>query len=109
MHHYRTTTYPTTAPRRKNQAEPTMKKRENCVFCGTRNELLPTTQLVAVGPDTESKCICRTCLTSISDRTPLQWFRWLRRNDPAHWETLVDNHRLGTSELSNTIRRVRIE
>lgn len=62
-----------------------------------------------MGPTTEGKVICTVCLTSISDRTPVEWFRWLKRNDPAHWELLVEHNRLGYGEVSDLIRRIRIE
>lgn len=86
-----------------------MPKERNCVFCGSSERPHPSTYLIAIGPTTERKNICGNCLSSIDDRTPQEWFRWLRRNDPALWESVVNYHRLENSDMADLVRRLRIE
>lgn len=86
-----------------------MRIERNCVFCGSRKKIHTIHEMLAMDAATENGHICQECLNSIGNHTTMEWFRWLKRNNPVHWQRLIDHHRLGLSKLSNTIRIVRIE
>lgn len=93
----------------KPQPAPSNHHEDECVFCGDTNTTDVLTSVVALNSSTENQQVCDTCLKSLEGGQPMLWLRWLKRNDPAHWQRVVDYHRLGTSVLSDVIRRMRIE
>ena len=82
---------------------------DGCVFCGGDRTTDTASHLIALDHATENSQVCQYCLDSLKDRTPMVWLRWIRRNDPAHWQKVVEHHRLGSGNLSNVISRIRIE
>lgn len=91
------------------QMELSSNTKRECVFCGCNQELNPSCLVVATGPTTERTNVCKTCLTSLKDQTPTEWFRWLKRNNPMQWQKVVEHNRLLDTELAKVIRRIRIE
>ena len=88
---------------------PKTEESETCVFCGSADVTDTISSLVALNAHTENQKVCGACLHSMQERQPIVWLRWLKRNDPAHWQQVVENHRLRATTLSNVIRRMRIE
>jgi len=82
---------------------------ENCVFCGSTDTTDTTSNMVALDAATENRSVCHVCLNSLEDRQPMIWLRWLKRNNPTHWQKVVEHHRLRSTNLSKVIRRIRIE
>ncbi|MCB0754277.1 MAG: hypothetical protein H6601_00920 [Flavobacteriales bacterium] len=82
---------------------------DECVFCGSHNTDRTISGAWVLDASIEDQKVCKECLHSLKDRQPTAWLRWLKRNDPAHWQRVVDHHRLGSSNLSQVIRRIRIE
>jgi hypothetical protein len=91
------------------QRTPIYQPQEECVFCGSTNTTDTISNLVALDATTENQKVCGACLESMQDRQPMVWLRWLKRNNPTHWQRVVSYHRLGTSTLSDVIRRIRID
>lgn len=88
-----------------------MKREEGntCVFCGTAENLHPTEKMVALWSEIENTEMCSQCLNGMENRAVVEWLRWLRRNNPMHWQQVVDNHRFDSTTLANVIRQIRIE
>lgn len=86
-----------------------MKKERICAFCGSTGAKRTQLGLLAAIVDLEGVGVCPTCIRSIDGRMPGEWFRWLKTNDPEHWQRLVDHHRLGSNTIADQIRRLRIE
>ena len=82
---------------------------DGCLFCGEQDNLQPSDRMIITSLNTENQHVCMSCLESLGSRRPSEWFRWLKRNNPLLWQRVVDNHRLGTSALSETVRLVRVE
>lgn len=93
----------------KPQGAPSNHHHDECVFCGNANTTDVLSSMVALNSITENQQVCHKCQDSMQDRPPTLWLRWLKRNNPAHWQQVVDHHRLGSSALSDVIRRMRIE
>ena len=86
-----------------------MNRQKECGFCGDERELHMAVGLLAALMGDNHAIVCRRCMQSMEERTPAEWFRWLRRNDPAHWEKVVDHHRLRMGHIADQIRKIRIE
>ncbi len=93
---------------RKKERKKEVSREQRCIFCGGSEDLMMQELMPDGRPAADAPVMCCICSTSLGDRQPADWFRWLRRNDPHHWQMLVENHRLGRCEIAHGIRRVRI-
>ncbi|MCF8460432.1 MAG: hypothetical protein K9G46_06890 [Flavobacteriales bacterium] len=72
-----------------------------CTFCGKTDDSLI---LSAEG------CIsCSGCRASKGEFECNEWLKWLKANNSEHWNKVVDHHRLGSTPISNLVRKIRIE
>lgn len=84
-------------------------EQQECAFCGCSQPDCTVT-FSEFSPLKKGRVlICRACNDTMHNRSPSEWLRWIKRNNPEHWERVVDHHRAGKDQLSSTIRRIRIE
>lgn len=83
-------------------------EQQQCAFCGCSRPDCTITFSEFTALRQGRTPICRACNDTMQNRSPLEWLRWIKRNNPSHWERVVDHHRLGKDQLSSAIRRIRI-
>lgn len=87
-----------------------MKKTEECcVFCGHTERLQPPHRDVHLTDVHRNPTVCHICNTTLQHRNTVEWFRWMKRNRPDHWQRIVDHHRLGRTPLARQVRNIRVE
>ena len=80
-----------------------------CSYCGstwqTQNDhIKPQSK----GGVTTTPC-CRRCNQSKGAKTLVQWFRWLRDNDPYRWNKVVNYNYGRCGSIPDTVARIRDE
>lgn len=53
--------------------------------------------------------VCAQCHQSRDDREPSVWFGWLKRNDPEHWQRIVDHNRLSSRPFTSQVLCIRAD
>ena len=82
---------------------------KNCSYCGSTRNIVNDHIIAEIKGGSETVPACEACNLSKGSKAPMEWLRWLKKNDQYRWRNIVNYNNGKKNKIAKKVHIVRDE